>query len=289
MASHQSFLAHHRWYSATTCMPIPEKIQKCKKSHCPAPYTACSETTELTECSSRNRKLLHTKDTFSKDPNNFTSKTDRSSVRTKIGNNYTRFKQSVYFVPSLLITTFLVFMVVPDLTYLFFGIVSNQRSPQLLAACFVSYAVSSLTDACIYIFLQRDVRQLLNKKLPLLKCNRRIWWVEAENVEMKIFFHPVFYHDGKNILEPKNFENRNPIWGFHPKFCFKIHQFWNKRVSSGSLVPAAAVIPAPIALLKVAAVKKLVVEYPASMTSAQWAFDTIISFNWSIGRLLWTN
>jgi hypothetical protein len=35
-----------------------------------------------------------------------------------------------------------------------------------------------------------------------------------------------------------------------------------------SLVPAAAVIPAPIALLKVAAVKKLVVEYPASLTSA---------------------
>ena len=33
-------------------------------------------------------------------------------------------------------------------------------------------------------------------------------------------------------------------------------------------MPAAAVIPAPIALLKVAAVKKLVVEYPASLTSA---------------------
>ncbi len=34
-------------------------------------------------------------------------------------------------------------------------------------------------------------------------------------------------------------------------------------------MPAAAVIPAPIALLKVAAVKKLVVEYPASLTSAR--------------------
>jgi hypothetical protein len=38
-------------------------------------------------------------------------------------------------------------------------------------------------------------------------------------------------------------------------------------------VPAAAVIPAPIALLKVAAVKKLVVEYPASLTSADSAVD----------------
>ena len=44
-------------------------------------------------------------------------------------------------------------------------------------------------------------------------------------------------------------------------------------------MPAAAVIPAPIALLKVAAVKKLVVEYPASMTSVQRAFDTMIGFD----------
>ncbi len=37
-------------------------------------------------------------------------------------------------------------------------------------------------------------------------------------------------------------------------------------------MPAAAVIPAPIALLKVAAVKKLVVECPASLTSARIDF-----------------
>ena len=27
------------------------------------------------------------------------------------------------------------------------------------------------------------------------------------------------------FLELKNFENRDPIWGFHPKFGFRNHQF----------------------------------------------------------------
>tara|TARA_B110000093_G_scaffold10471_1_gene10005 strand:+ start:1022 stop:1189 length:168 start_codon:yes stop_codon:yes gene_type:complete len=47
--------------------------------------------------------------------------------------------------------------------------------------------------------------------------------------------------------------------------------FWNERILEStsrinwraSLVPAAAVIPAPIAYIKVVAVKKLVVGFPA--------------------------
>ena len=90
-------------------------------------------------------------------------------VRQQMKSRYTEFKESLYFIPVLLITTFLLFMVIPDLTYIFVGVVSDKRSPELLAACFVSYAISALTDAWIYIYLQHDVRNLLKTKMKWLK------------------------------------------------------------------------------------------------------------------------
>ena len=92
-----------------------------------------------------------------------TDTTKRTST-IGMGSKFSHFKESVYFIPTLLIGTFLLFMVIPDLTYIFVGIVSNRRSPQLLAACFLSYSVSALTDAWIYIYLQRDVRKLMKDK-----------------------------------------------------------------------------------------------------------------------------
>lgn len=75
------------------------------------------------------------------------------------------FRKSVYFIPTLLISTFLVFMVTPDLIYLFVGVIGDSQSPILLTACWISYAVSALSDAWIYLFMQRDVREALKKKL----------------------------------------------------------------------------------------------------------------------------
>ena len=39
------------------------------------------------------------------------------------------------------------------------------------------------------------------------------------------FFLGIFLYGGGMFLEVKILENSDPIWGFHPKFCFKIHQF----------------------------------------------------------------
>ena len=40
-----------------------------------------------------------------------------------------------------------------------------------------------------------------------------------------IFFRPSFLDGGGMFLEVKILENFDPIWGFHPNFFFKIHQF----------------------------------------------------------------
>ena len=44
-------------------------------------------------------------------------------------------------------------------------------------------------------------------------------------MENQIFFRQSFLHDGGSFLEVKIFKNHDPIWGFHPKFFFKSHQF----------------------------------------------------------------
>lgn len=78
---------------------------------------------------------------------------------------YQTFRNSRFYVPVLLILTFLVFIVVPDLTYLFVAVVKGNDSTTLLVACWISYAIGNLSDCYIYIFMQRSVRRLLLKKL----------------------------------------------------------------------------------------------------------------------------
>lgn len=80
------------------------------------------------------------------------------------------FQNSRFFVPLLLIATFIVFMVIPDLVYLFHGILCNNISESLLAACWISYSISNLADAWIYIFMQKSVLRLLKIKLRNACC-----------------------------------------------------------------------------------------------------------------------
>ena len=79
------------------------------------------------------------------------------------------FRRSRFYIPVLLIVTFLVFFVVPDLTYLFIGIIQNKRSKLLLTICWICYAISNIIDAYIYIFVQKSVRKALFNKLPFCK------------------------------------------------------------------------------------------------------------------------
>ena len=88
---------------------------------------------------------------------------------------YREFKKH-YFVPALLISTFLLFMVIPALVYIFVGIIYNKPSQTLSTVCWISYALSNLVDAVIYIFFLPDVRALLLRMInsrsvrKLFKC-----------------------------------------------------------------------------------------------------------------------
>ena len=105
-------------------------------------------------------------------------------------NAFTAFRNSKFFISVLLILTFLLFMVIPDLVYLFVGTVGGNKSPVLLTACWISYAISNLADACIYIFLQPDVKRHLWKKLHfdrqlgtsrVILCRKNIYVVSKNN------------------------------------------------------------------------------------------------------------
>lgn len=90
----------------------------------------------------------------------------------KYSNNETEdsnvFRISRFFVPILLIASFIIFMLIPDLVYLFYGILGKNESKTLLACCWISYAISNLLDGWIYIFMQKSVKTTLKKKLRRL-------------------------------------------------------------------------------------------------------------------------
>lgn len=75
------------------------------------------------------------------------------------------FLNSNFRVPVLLITTFLFLVVIPDLIYLFVGIVMKKRSDGVVAYCFISILLSYFVDGFIYILLHSKVRAILTKKM----------------------------------------------------------------------------------------------------------------------------
>jgi hypothetical protein len=82
--------------------------------------------------------------------------------------NFRVFLKSKFFIPVLLISTFLVFVVGADLAFLFAIVVKGYDSQALRSVISISYAISNLLDAWIYIFLQADVRRLFMRKIH--KC-----------------------------------------------------------------------------------------------------------------------
>lgn len=78
------------------------------------------------------------------------------------------FRKSRFIVSVYLIGTFLVFTIVPDLTYLFVGIINNNKTDLLLEVCNISFAISNMADALIYIFVQTSIRKLLYDKAGCL-------------------------------------------------------------------------------------------------------------------------
>lgn len=74
------------------------------------------------------------------------------------------FIKSKFFIPVLLILTFFVFVVGADLVYLIVFVIQRKNDETLGYMISISYAISNLIDAWIYIFLQREVRTLFVRK-----------------------------------------------------------------------------------------------------------------------------
>ena len=79
------------------------------------------------------------------------------------------FRKSKFFIPFLLTLTYVLFVLIPDLLYLFIAVVNDNFSVELDTACYISYAVSDLVDAILYIFLYDDVRRLLWRKIKTIR------------------------------------------------------------------------------------------------------------------------
>ena len=62
--------------------------------------------------------------------------------RSKKLNAFQLFRRSRFYIAVLLIITFLLLFVVPDLTYLFVGILQNKKSELLSTICWICYALS---------------------------------------------------------------------------------------------------------------------------------------------------
>ena len=108
---------------------------------------------------------------------------------------FTVFRQSNFYIPFLLITSFLLFMVIPDLIYTTNGVVCVTIShPVLLHICTILYTFNDFTDACVYTVMQKKARKMMIKKLKCLVfcCYRNEGKLLRRNV--------LFNHQGTQIL-----------------------------------------------------------------------------------------
>lgn len=99
------------------------------------------------------------------------------TVVSRQNSTFEALKHSRFYISVLLIFTFIVFMIVPDLIYLFHCVLfkTSNCSSTVLTACWVSYGVANISDAIIYIFLQVEVKALLLKKVRKVFGNKPTW------------------------------------------------------------------------------------------------------------------
>ena len=78
------------------------------------------------------------------------------------------------YVPTLIIMTFTIFIMVPDLTYMFLVYVQKRHvSHEYHVIMWILYMTGVLGDSIIYIFLQPDVRKQLARLVDLKKRQLR--------------------------------------------------------------------------------------------------------------------
>lgn len=79
------------------------------------------------------------------------------------------FRQSTFYVTILLVSSFIFFVVIPDLIFLFYPMVNRGFPESLNSVCILMYSVSFLIDAWIFMMMQRQVKRFLWKFV----CSKR--------------------------------------------------------------------------------------------------------------------
>ena len=90
---------------------------------------------------------------------------NNTTARRKKESSIKLFLNSRFYVSGLLIATFLVLVVIPDLVYLFHTVIGKHGSILFNDIVLVFFLLSYLNDALIYIFMQPEVRRLLRNML----------------------------------------------------------------------------------------------------------------------------
>ena len=68
------------------------------------------------------------------------------------------------FIPALIMTTFTIFIYIPDMTRFIKVYLLKEDVPWLVKSSKMMYSFNMISDAGIYIFMQRGVRQIISKK-----------------------------------------------------------------------------------------------------------------------------
>ena len=80
------------------------------------------------------------------------------------------FRQSKFYISVLLISSFILLKIIPDLIFMLYAKINSNIPKTLRMSCFILYSISSLADAWIYIILQQPVKRKFWKILRLNNC-----------------------------------------------------------------------------------------------------------------------
>ena len=88
-----------------------------------------------------------------------------TKIRKRRENSFDVFRRSRFYIPVLLILSFLLLVLVPHVVGFLYGQVHQKQWDMVNSICWMLYAVSDIINAWVYIFVQRPVRTLLWKKI----------------------------------------------------------------------------------------------------------------------------
>ena len=88
------------------------------------------------------------------------------------------FRRSRFYVSTLLIATFVLFMVIPEMVHVYIFSIMDNRGNQhghvyadVNTACRICFSLGYLSDVFIYVFMEPPVKQLLLKTLGVRRVN----------------------------------------------------------------------------------------------------------------------